>query len=256
MARTVDLGSVIGPQGPQGPAGAAGKAGSKWGKVDTNLGSDTQAPEGYFTGDWLVDSAYDIYQVSAKGTLTLMGNIKGANGAKGDKGDTGAKGDKGDQGETGPTGPKGENGAQGEQGPQGIQGAAGAKGDKGDPFSIAKTYKSVADMNADFAGTDVKEGQFVMIDTGNVEDEDNAKLYVKGTEAFTYITDLSGATGLTGPQGEKGDTGAQGPAGAKGETGAKGEKGDTGAAGAAGADGKTPEMSIDENGHLIATYPD
>ena len=256
MARTVNLGNVIGPQGPKGDTGAAGKAGSKWGKVDTNLGSDTQAPEGYVTGDWLVDSAYDIYQVSEKGTLTLKGNIKGANGAKGDKGDTGAKGA---QGEIGPTGPKGETGVQGEQGPQGVQGDKGEKGDKGDKgdaFSIAKTYASVEAMNADFSGTDVKEGQFVMIDTGNVNDEDNAKLYVKGAKAFTYITDLSGATGLTGPQGPKGETGATGAQGEQGIQGVKGEKGDTGATGATGADGKTPEFSIDESGNLIATYPD
>ena len=46
-----------------------------------------------------------------------------------------------------------------------------------------------------------------MIDTGNVNDVDNAKLYVKGKTAYAYITDLSGATGMTGPQGQKGDTG-------------------------------------------------
>lgn len=36
----------------------------------------------------------------------------------------------------------------------------------------------------------------------------------------------------------------------------KGPKGDAGATGAAGADGKTPMLSIDDSGHLIATYPD
>lgn len=33
-------------------------------------------------------------------------------------------------------------------------------------------------------------------------------------------------------------------------------RGATGATGAAGADGKTPTMSINAEGHLIATYPD
>ena len=66
-------------------------------------------------------------------------------------------------------------------------------------------------MNAGFATDGVKEGQFVMIDTGNVEDEDNAKLYVKGSASYTYITDLSGATGMTGPQGPQGEQGIQGP---------------------------------------------
>ena len=67
-------------------------------------------------------------------------------------------------------------------------------------------------MNAGFASDGVKQGQFVLIDTGNVNDADNAKLYVKGTTAYTYLTDLSGATGMTGPQG---------PQGLKGETGAQ-----------------------------------
>ena len=66
-------------------------------------------------------------------------------------------------------------------------------------------------MNSGYASDGVKVGQFVMIDTGNVNDADNAKLYVKGASAYTYITDLSGATGMTGPQGAKGATGATGP---------------------------------------------
>lgn len=109
----------------------------------------------------------------------------------------------GPQGETGPTGPagapgeKGEKGDPGQQGERGPKGEPGAKGDKGDPFAIAKTFPSVAAMNAGFATDRVKEGQFVLIDTGNVQDEDNAKLYVKGQTAYTYITDLSGATGMT-----------------------------------------------------------
>lgn len=92
-------------------------------------------------------------------------------------------------------GPKGDRGETGERGPQGIQGPQGAKGD---PFTIAKTYQSVAAMNAGFATDNVKEGQFVMIDTGNVNDADNAKLYVKGKTAYSYITDLSGAKGADG----------------------------------------------------------
>lgn len=80
-------------------------------------------------------------------------------------------------------------------------------------------------MNADFKNQDIKEGAFVLIDTGNVEDEDNAKLYVKGKEAFSFITDLSGAKGIKGEQGAKGETGAKGEKGDKGDTGAKGDEG-------------------------------
>ena len=77
------------------------------------------------------------------------------------------------------------------------QGERGPKGDKGDPFAIAKTFPSVASMIGGFTTDGVKEGQFVMIDTGNIEDTDNAKLYVKGKTTYAYITDLSGATGMT-----------------------------------------------------------
>lgn len=41
-----------------------------------------------------------------------------------------------------------------------------------------------------------------------------------------------------------------------GPQGPKGDKGDKGDTGAAGADGKTPTFSINDSGHLIATYPD
>ena len=76
---------------------------------------------------------------------------------------------------------------------------------KPDAFSIYKTYTSTANMEADKAN--VAEGKFVLIDTGSVEDTDNAKLYVKGTSNFEYLVDMSGATGAQGPQGETGATG-------------------------------------------------
>lgn len=58
-------------------------------------------------------------------------------------------------------------------------------------------------MNAD--KNNVAEGKFVLI-ASTVEDPDNAKLYVKGASDFTYLTDLSGATGIQGPQGEQRNT--------------------------------------------------
>ena len=78
----------------------------------------------------------------------------------------------------------------------------GLKGDKGDPFAVKKTFSSVEEMNAGFETDGVLEGEFVVIDTGNVEDADNAKLYVKGKTAYSYITDLSGAQGIKGDAGE------------------------------------------------------
>lgn len=101
--------------------------------------------------------------------------------------------------------------------PTGLKGDKGERGEKGDPFTIAKTYPSVDEMNNGFSIDDVPNGGFVMIDTGDVEDEDNAKLYVKGNDSYTYITDLSGAKGI---KGEKGDTGEKGADGVNGNDGA------------------------------------
>ena len=81
------------------------------------------------------------------------------------------------------------NGAKGEQGIQGL------KGDKGDGFEIVQTYASIAAMNTD--KDNIEEGKFVMI-ASSTEDEDNAKLYVKGPSAFSFVSDLSGAQGING----------------------------------------------------------
>lgn len=113
-------------------------------------------------------------------------------------------------------GPVGQQGVQGEQGVQGIQGIQGVQGEKGEPFSIAKVYSSVDEMNADYHNNDVSIGQFVVIDTGNVEDEDNAKLFIKGQTSYTFITDLSGAQGIQGPPGTQGEQGIEGPSGQNG----------------------------------------
>lgn len=103
----------------------------------------------------------------------------------------------------------------------------GDKGDKGDPFNIAKIYPSVEEMNADYSADDVAVGSFVLIQTDSVEDSDNAKLYVKGTSKYEYLTDLSGAQGLQGPQGEQGIQGLQGEQGIQGPTGPQGETGNS-----------------------------
>lgn len=80
-------------------------------------------------------------------------------------------------------------------------------------FRISKVYNSVAAMNAGYATDGVPVGGLVIIETGNVDDPDNAKLYVKGDAAYEYLSDLSGAQGIQGPKGDKGDTGNTGPQG-------------------------------------------
>lgn len=76
----------------------------------------------------------------------------------------------------------------------------GPKGEKGDPFTITKVYNSKAEMDADYSNPDVPMGAFVCI-TNSVDQSENATLYVKGTQQYTFITDLSGATGMHGVPG-------------------------------------------------------
>ena len=75
----------------------------------------------------------------------------------------------------------------------------GDKGDTGDAFHIVKTYASVSAMNADYSGTDTHVGDYVMI-VSSVEDPDNAKVYIKGSSAWSFVVDMSGATGIQGQQ--------------------------------------------------------
>lgn len=69
---------------------------------------------------------------------------------------------------------------------------------KGDAFSIKKVYASVANMEADKSNPDITEGDFVLVNTGDVEDPDNAKLYVKADGDFEFLVDMSGTIGFTG----------------------------------------------------------
>ena len=99
------------------------------------------------------------------------------------------------------------------RGEQGQQGQQGEKGDIGNTFMIRKTYPSIKQMNDSFSTDEVNVGEFVVITTGNVEDEDNAKLFLKGDTCYEFITDLSGAQGIQGPQGPQGEQGIQGEPG-------------------------------------------
>lgn len=148
----------------------------------------------------------------------------------------------------------------------------------GDAFVIVKTYPSIQAMQDDYNNPEVKAGQFVMIDTGNVENEEDSRLYLKGDAEWKFISDLSGAQGIqglsayqvavqhgfegteaewlislkgekgeTGPKGDKGDTGERGPQGLQGERGlqgVQGEKGEPGIQGPVGPKGEQGEQGI------------
>lgn len=138
----------------------------------------------------------------------------------------------------------------------------------GDAFVIVKTYPSVQAMEDDYNNPEVKTGQFVMIDTGNVENEEDSRLYLKGNTEWKFISDLSGAQGIqglsayqvavqhgfegteaewlislkgekgeTGPKGDKGDTGEKGATGERGPQGLQGERGLQGVQGEKGEQG-------------------
>lgn len=138
----------------------------------------------------------------------------------------------------------------------------------GDAFVIVKTYPSIQAMQDDYNNPEVKKGQFVMIDTGNVENEEDSRLYLKGNTEWKFISDLSGAQGIqglsayqvavqhgfegtedewlislkgekgeTGPKGDKGDTGEKGATGERGPQGLQGERGLQGVQGEKGEPG-------------------
>lgn len=134
----------------------------------------------------------------------------------------------------------------------------------GDTFTIVKTYSSVQAMEDDYNNPEVKKGQFVMIDTGNVENEEDSRLYLKGNTEWKFISDLSGAQGIQGLsayqvavqhgfegtedewlislKGEKGETGPKGDKGDTGEKGATGERGPQGLQGERGLQGVRGEQ--------------
>ena len=128
----------------------------------------------------------------------------------------------------------------------------GLKGDTGDAFHIAKTYDTIAQMEADYSGTDTHIGDYVMV-VNSVDDPDNAKVYIKGSSGWRFVVDMSGAQGI------KGDTG-NGIANASmsnyqltltftnGDTyttpSLRGEKGDKGDAGDDGDDGFSPSVEV------------
>ena len=156
--------------------------------------------------------------------------LTGPTGPRGTPGDVGQVGPTGRQGATGPTGNQGERGIQGGVGPTGPRGhdgnvqfddltpeqiaqLKGPTGEHGSPFSIAKVYHSIAEMNAGYATDGVPYGKFVIISTDSVEDPDNAKLFVKDTTAYRFVVDMSGrqgAIGIQGPTGSIGPTGERG----------------------------------------------
>lgn len=130
----------------------------------------------------------------------------------------------------------------------GYTGSAGVgyTGSTGLGFNIAKQYGNVALLEADITPTGIEIGEFALINTGDVDDPENSRLYIWDGNAYTYVNDLSGAAGITGPAGADGYTGSAGAdgtigvdgyTGSQGTTGYVGSKGNTGSIGYTGSQG-------------------
>lgn len=232
VAEILNTPPVPGPQGPKGEQGPVGPMGPEG--PEGRPGKDAPVDEINSRLYALENNTSDLNEM--RDDIILLENEleelkengfgeQGPQGEKGEKGDAftyedftpeqlealrGPQGLQGIQGEIGPQGPKGDKGEQGEIGEAGPVGPQGPKGEQGAPFAIKKIYSSVLEMNVDFYNSEVKEGEFVLINSNNTNDEDNGKLYVKAAHAYSFIVDLSGVQGIQGPQGDKGDKGQDG----------------------------------------------
>ena len=266
----VEVLNIRGPQGLQGEQGIRGEVGPKG-----DVGPEgKQGPK----GDAFKFSDFTTEQLeSIKGPRGEKGEVgpqgpAGIQGPEGQRGPQGERGPAGPQGIPGLTGPEGQKGDKGETGPigraftysdftpeqlkglTGPKGERGEKGDRGEGFDIFKTYPSLTAMDNDV--DNIPLNKLVMI-SSSVNDEDNAKVYIKEATGLKFFIDLSGAQGIQGPKGPagpqgkpflysdftaaqlnslkgpKGDTGLTGPQGPRGEQGVRGETGPQGPIGRA-----------------------
>ena len=68
----------------------------------------------------------------------------------------------------------------------------------GDAFTYKKEYPSIQEMTDDLNTTDVDFGEYVLINTGDVENPDDAKVFLKTRTGWKFIVDLSGMQGIQG----------------------------------------------------------
>ncbi len=214
----------VGSRGSMGYTGSVG-IGYTGSRGDTGfVGSQGELGYTGSQGVGYTGSRGDTGFVGSASTVIGYTGSAGA-GYTGSQGDTGYTGSVGLQGDIGYTGSKGEDGVIGRDGYTGSQGNIGYTGSKGDTgmgFTIAKTYASVAALTADTSPTSIEPGQFAVIDTGDVENPENSRLYLWNGATYQYVSDLSGAQGIKGERGDIGYTGSTGYTGSIGYVGSKG----------------------------------
>ena len=102
----------------------------------------------------------------------------------------------------------------------------------------------MAALLADTTPSEITAGQFAIVDTGNVDDPDNSKLYLWNGSVYTFVTDLSGAQGIKGETGFTGSIGFTGSTGLTGFDGSKGDLGYTGSQGERGYTGSSTNLTV------------
>ena len=95
------------------------------------------------------------------------------------------------------------------KGEDGTPGTPGKDGEPGKPFKISKWYKTEQEMIDDYSNAEIEIGSFVLIETGDVNEEINSTLWIKLADVnakYKLVSDLSGAEGIAGTDGKDGYT--------------------------------------------------
>ena len=96
-------------------------------------------------------------------------------------------------------------------------------------------------------------GQFALINTTNVEDAENSRLYIWTGSAYTFVDDLSGSAGIQGITGSQGVQGIQGIQGIQGTQGIQGIQGIQGTQGTQGIQGISGASILGTNNTFTGT---
>ena len=255
--------TIVGATSPQYTISSvvSGDAGNYTVVITNSVGSTTSSTAVLATAalpaiipvdDELFGSQGTQGSVGSQGTQGIQG-VQGAQGTQGLQGIQGFQGIQGTFGTQGSQGRQGIQGLQGVQGTQGIQGSQGTQGTVGLAFTIAKIYASVAALAADSSPSGIIAGQFALINTYNVEDPDNSKLYIWSGASYIYVDDLSGSAGIQGITGSQGTQGIQGLQGVQGIQGIQGINGEYAAMGLQGTQGIQGRQGIQGTSGLTGT---
>jgi hypothetical protein len=255
--------TIVGATSPQYTISSvvSGDAGNYTVVITNSVGSTTSSTAVLATAalpaiipvdDELFGSQGTQGSVGSQGTQGIQG-VQGTQGTQGLQGIQGFQGIQGTFGTQGSQGRQGIQGLQGVQGTQGIQGSQGTQGTVGLAFTIAKIYASVAALAADSSPSGIIAGQFALINTYNVEDPDNSKLYIWSGASYIYVDDLSGSAGIQGITGSQGTQGIQGLQGVQGIQGIQGINGEYAAMGLQGTQGIQGRQGIQGTSGLTGT---